>query len=98
MKMKLTSRYALWTIAGLLTVLFLLTGGMKLTLLWEAFTQSGCGPSLLHLSLHFASETGVLGAIGGLILALVLILVIGGSLLAFAAYDRPASALPNKFV
>jgi hypothetical protein len=98
MKKRLINKYALWTVQGLLIILFLFIGGMKLTLLWETFMQSGHGPSLLRLSLRFVHMAGVLGAVGGLILVPALILVIVGSLLAFAAYDRPASACPNKFI
>ena len=97
MKKRLAKKYALWTIQGLLTALFLFAGGVKFTLLFEAFMQSGHGPSLL-LFLRSVTVTEVLGAVGGLILVPALILVIVGSLLAFAAYDRPASASPDKFI
>ncbi len=94
---KMIYYYALWIVGGLIAALLLVTGGVKLTSFCEASLPSGCGPSLLHLFLHFAHETGVLGAIGGLIVAPVLILVIVGSFLAFAAYHCSASTASNKY-
>ena len=98
MNKRLTNKYAPRTVQRLLTALVLFVGGMKLTLLLGALMQSMCRPSLIRLFLRFVDVTGVLGAVGGLILMPALILVIVGSVLAFAAYDRPSSASPNKFV
>jgi hypothetical protein len=53
--------YALWIVQGLLALLFLFTGGMKLVLPIEVLTQ---GSPLPGLFVRFLGAAEVLGAIG----------------------------------
>ena len=53
--------YALWIVQGLLALLFLFTGGMKLVLPIEVLTQ---GSPLPGLFVRFLGVAEVLGAIG----------------------------------
>jgi hypothetical protein len=53
--------YALWTVQGLLALLFLFAGGMKLILPIEALTEQMALPELF---LRFIGVAEVLGAIG----------------------------------
>jgi hypothetical protein len=53
--------YALWIIQGLLALLFLFTGGMKLVLPLEVLTE---GTPLPGLFVRFLAVAEVLGAIG----------------------------------
>jgi hypothetical protein len=53
--------YALWVVQGLLAIIFLLTGGMKLALPLEALTKQMPLPGLF---VRFLGVAEVLGAIG----------------------------------
>jgi hypothetical protein len=56
-------KYALWTVQGLLAVLFLLVGGMKLILPAEELTAQFPFPSLFVRFLGIAEVLGALGLI-----------------------------------
>ena len=76
--------YALWIVQGLLALLFLFAGGMKLVLPIEALTEQMPLPGLF---VRFIGVAEVLGAIGLIVPGLV-----GGTSTAFDITPGTASA------
>ena len=97
--------YALWIVQGLLALLFLLTGGMKLVLPLEVLTEQTPLPGLF---LRFIGLAEVLGAIGLVLPGLLrirpgltplaaaglVIIMIGATAVTLAVVDVGAALIP----